>query len=165
MSKLACIVVSTFSLAACATFNEANKRTLISSIDHSEWGDPSQLRVDLDTGAYSIVYGLDYKSGSRGRSRGRPLYRTLNAKDLDGLNAMVAKAQISGLTDEQCAATPRGERGYFKISNGGTPQLSLMLNGSKSASFDDWECWTDEASQLHDHLLDLFDKERGLDLN
>ncbi len=164
-SKLACIVVSSLSLVGCATFSDPDKRTLISTIDHSEWGDPSRLRVDLDTGTYSIVYGTDYKPDSRGRSRGRPFSGKLNAESLDGLNAMVARTQESGLTDEECAATTRRERDRMIITNGGTPLIKLMLNGSKAASYEDLECWTDEANKLHNHLLDLFNEERGLDVN
>ncbi|MBV7258847.1 hypothetical protein [Erythrobacter crassostreae] len=166
-SKLACIVVSSLSLAGCATFNDPDKRNLISTIDHSEWGDPSQLRVDLDTGAYSIKYGkwAADAPGSRGRSRGRPFSGRLNERSLYELNEMVARTRVSGLVEEECAAIPRRERGYMIVSNGGTPLLKLMLNGTKATSYAELDCWTDEANKLHDHLLDLFDEKRGLDLN
>ncbi|QUL37034.1 hypothetical protein [Erythrobacter sp. JK5] len=164
MTRLAFPICAALAVVGCATSADPSKSTLLATIDHHEWGDPSRLRVDLDSGQYSIEYGKWDRNApsSRSGSRGKPIAGELGQGKIDTLNRLVFAAQEKGLVNQDCAAKPRNERESIVITNGGTPTLRVISDGAKLTAHKDLECWTEAANEIEKYLVELFDEERGL---
>lgn len=135
-------------------------RTVSGTVDQSEWAEPGQLTVDLDSGVYSVTPGVWASGERKGQPRGKVLSGTVQPAQLMKLNALAETASANGLVDTQCAATDRSERPGIVVSNGGEQTIALTLDGERETAHPDLECWTAAATELHRGMQALVDAER-----
>lgn len=144
---LACVA-----LASCSTTDRGVSRVIVATIDHSEWRDPTLLRIDLATGRYGVAPGSFPEPQYGSRTWSRKTFGRLPPRKLGNLNELFDRVRATGLVDQQCASLARNQREVIVITNGGTPRLQLRINGILMRQHPDLECWTQEANNLHDAL-------------
>ena len=132
-------------LAGCATHSSQSPDRLIASVQHSEWAEANRLRLDLETGAYSIAPGRWTSTKRRGQRRGRRVVGALSPETLAPLRAAFDAVAGSELVNAQCLATPRKDRGRIIISNGGEKTLNLQSGGRWQRADGELECRRKEA--------------------
>lgn len=151
----------TLSTSALARSDE--ERIVGGTVDHSEWGEPGNLQINLDTGQYRFSPGVWTIEPDKGQPRGEPLSGTIGSTLLTELNTLAEMAKSVGLVDEQCAAIDRSERSEIIVSTGGSRQVTLSLGGHRESSHPDLECWTSSANAIRDMLQAVVDAERAID--
>jgi hypothetical protein len=163
MRKIAFLVSGAALLAAAnaALADGVPAREVTGTVDLSEWAEPGELTVNLDTGAFSFKPGVWTSSTAKGKLNGEPMAGVLDRGALRTLEKLVARAETDGLLDAQCAATEPAKRGVLIISTGGTPSLEVSTSAGRLRSHDDLACWTDAANALRSKLQAVLDDARA----
>jgi hypothetical protein len=145
-------------MSAGAAAQGSEARTVSGTVDQSEWAEPGQVTVDLDSGDYRFTPSASKRPSPAGNV---PLSGTVAADLLAELNALVSTASAQGLVDMQCAAIDRSERTGIVVSNGGPHRVAIAQDGSNVSSHPDLECWTVAARALHSKLQAVADAARA----
>lgn len=133
-------------------------RTVSGTVDQSEWAEPGQVTIDLDSGAYRFTPGATTRPSPKPNV---PLSGTVVPDLLSELNALASTAGTQGLVDMQCAAIDRSERTGIIVSNGGPHKIAIALDNANETSHPDLECWTGAARALHGKLQAVVDAARA----
>lgn len=145
-------------MSAGAAAEGGEARMVSGTVDQSEWAEPGEVTVDLDSGTYRFTPGASTRPAP---ARNAPLAGTVAPDLLGELNALVRTADTQGLVDMQCASIDRSERASMIVSNGGPKRVAIALEGSNESSHPDLECWTGAARALHNKLQAVVDAARA----
>lgn len=128
---------------------------VFATIDHSEWCPPGNVRIDLQTGRYSLTTRAPRSTCGKARLERPVRIGKLPRDALAPLRAAGLRATREGMKSEQCRAG--GKPQELVISNGGVPLLVLTTGRDVNWAPDDLSCWSEAATALHEALDHAFD--------
>jgi hypothetical protein len=127
---------------------------IFSTIGHSEFCNPGHVRLDLQTGRYSLTARAPRRVCDKPGLE-RPVRNgTLGGKTLGALRLAYQRVLANGLESPACreGRRPKG----IIIDNGGTPILLVATGRAVGSAPDDLTCWSEAATSFHDALDEAF---------
>lgn len=131
-------------IASSPAIASASDRSITTDVDRSEWHPPMKLTLELDSGRYRITPSQgpwpalipkpEPRSGVAPKALREELRRAFD-------DAAVA------LADPRCSGPNASHRGII-VSNAGTPQLVLHVDGKSLPVGRSTECWTPATETL-----------------
>ncbi len=152
---------ASLTLSTSALARSDGERIVSGTVDHSEWGEPGNLQINLETGQFRFIPGVWTSEPDKGQPRGEPSFGNVASTLLMELNTLAETAKTVGLVDEQCASIDRSARAEIIVSTGGKREVKLSLGEHLETSHPDLECWTSSANDIRDMLQSVIDAGRG----
>lgn len=123
---------------------------IISTLGHSEWCPPGNVRLDLDTGRYLLLPRAPRPTCSERGVETPARQGSLARADLDRVRTAALRVQSEGILNPECRAG--GKPRSLVMTNGGVPQLVLSTNKGVTWAPRDLGCWSEAGFALHDTL-------------
>ena len=127
---------------------------IFSTVGHSEWCPPGNVRLDLRTGHYAFTDRAPRQTCNEARLERSVSMGTLGAERLAAVRVAYLRVLAEGFTNPVCREGGRPDT--IIVSNGGTPILVLATGADTVSAPDALTCWSEAASALHDLLDDSF---------
>jgi hypothetical protein len=130
------------------------KAWVFSTIGHSEWCPPGNVKVDLSTGRYALTVRAP-RSVCNDVNLERPVkLGMLSAEALDRVRAAAVQVAKEGTSTPDCHKGD-GLSGIY-VDNGGPPLVVLTTGGDVAWAPDDRGCWSGAVNALHSSLEGTF---------
>lgn len=129
-------------------------RWIFSTIGHSEWCPPGNLRLDLQTGSYALTVRAPRPTCNKVDLERSVRTGTFSGESLARLRAASQRVVIEGMRNTDCrnGREPPG----IVINNGGVPLIVLATGSGVAWTPDDLGCWSKGATALQAALDDAF---------
>lgn len=127
---------------------------ILSTVGHSEWCPPGNVRLDLGTGRYLLAPHSRPDTCNAPHLQ-RPVRQgAVSRATLERLRAASLRLEAEGVLNPDCRAGRKPQN--LVISNGGTPHLALSTVRGVTWSPDDLSCWSKAGMDLHQALERVF---------
>jgi hypothetical protein len=140
--------------ASARDADSSRSASVFTTVGHSEWCPPGTVRLNLDTGRYTVTAPRTWRVCRRPPFRSRVRMAVLAADALAAVQAAYRNALSEGLGNPACQTGVRPRA--IVVGNGGTPSLRLTSSGRTMAAPNDFVCWSEAAWRLHRLLNDMF---------
>lgn len=128
---------------------------IVSTIGHSEWCPPGDMRLDLETGRYLVIRRAPRKTCNESNPEREVASGILALGQLQRVRAAALLVQTDGALNSDCRAGGK-PLDHVVISNGGTPHLLLSTDRAFTWAPDDLSCWSEAVHDLYNALGDTF---------
>jgi hypothetical protein len=129
--------------------------SVFATVGHSEWCPSGHVRLDLDSGLYTLRAPSSWRVCRRPPFRSRIRQAVLAADQMAAVRAAYRNAVAEGLDNPACRNGLR-RPDEVVIGNGGIPALRLTSRGQTLSPPRDLTCWSEAARHLHRVLGNMF---------